>query len=143
MKLIIFAAVSFLFLTSTALAKPVNTGWLGSKAIKGYDSVAYFKVNKAVKGLSEFSHTWNKATWLFSSKENLDAFKASPEKYAPQYGGYCAYAMATGKKVGISPEAFDIRDGKLYLNYNKKIQGTWKSEASSYIQKADTAWKGL
>lgn len=137
-KLSLFFA-SLIF-TIPAFAKPVNTGWLNSTAIKGYDSVAYFKSNKAIKGSDAFSYKWNGATWNFSSKENLEAFKVAPEKYAPQYGGYCAYAMKDGKKVSIDPTAFDVREGKLYLNYSKGVQKKWKSKVSDYIQKADTAW---
>lgn len=139
-SLLIFTS---LLLTSVAIAKPINTGWFSSKAIKGYDSVAYFKQEKAVKGSESFSHEWNGATWNFSSKENLEAFKAAPEKYAPQYGGYCAYAMKDGKKVSIDPNSFDIKDGKLYLNYNKSVQKKWKAEAPSFIEKADKAWDKL
>jgi len=117
-SLLIFT--SFL-LTSVAIAKPINTGWFSSTAIKGYDSVSYFKQKKAVKG----------------------SVKATPTKYAPQYGGYCAYAMKDGKKVSIDPESFDIKNGKLYLNYSKSVQKKWKAEAPSFIEKADTAWDKL
>jgi YHS domain-containing protein len=132
-----------LLLTNMAVAKPINTGWFSTAAIKGYDSVAYFKEKKAVKGLNSYSHEWGGATWNFSSKENLEAFKTTPEKYAPQYGGYCAYAMKDGKKVNIDPNSFDIKDGKLYLNYSKSVQKKWKAEAPDFIKKADTAWNKI
>ena len=129
-----------LIFTFSAFAKSVNTGWFSSTAIKGYDTVAYFKSNKAIKGSSSFTHKWNGASWNFSSKENLEAFKAAPEKYVPQYGGYCAYAMKDGKKVSIDPTAFDVRDGKLYLNYSKGVQKKWKEQVADYVKKADAAW---
>jgi len=109
-------------------------------AIHGYDPVAYFKESKAVKGDKKFSYTWNSADWYFASQQNLDTFKASPEKYAPQYGGYCAYGMADGHKAPTEPEAWLIADGKLYFNYNKTVQAMWKNKQAAYIQTADKIW---
>ena len=141
MKFILISLSSLFFLASTAFAKPIyKGGFFGTAAIKGYDTVAYFKVNKAVKGSKKFSHEWSGATWLFSSQANLDAFKASPTKYAPQYGGFCAYGMAKNSEVGIAPDAFEIVDGKLYLNYNASIQRQWSDSKASYIQQADAVW---
>jgi YHS domain-containing protein len=141
MKSTVFALI--FFFVQIALAKPINTGWFSSDAVKGYDTVAYFTAGKAVKGQKEFTFNWNGADWKFSSKKNLELFKASPNKYAPQYGGYCAYAMADGKKVSIDPKSFDVRDGKLYLNYSKGVQKKWKAEIKSYIENADAAWKKI
>jgi YHS domain-containing protein len=134
---------SLLLLTSCASAKSVYTGWFSSTAIKGYDTVAYFTEGKAVKGSSDFKHKWNGAEWKFLSKKNLDLFKARPEKYAPQYGGYCAYAMADGKKVAIDPKSFDVRNGRLYLNYSKGVQKKWKADITKYIKEADTKWSKI
>src|SRR3982751_3290085 len=97
-------------------------------AIHGYDPVSYFKEGKAVKGDMKYSYSWNSATWYFSNSENLDAFKAKPEMYAPQFGGYCAYGMANGHKAPTDPQAWTIIDNKLYLNYNKDVQQTWKKK---------------
>jgi len=134
---------SLLFLFTSASAKPVNTGWFNSTAVKGYDTVAYFTKEKAVKGKSEFIHKWNGVKWKFASQKNLELFKASPKKYAPQYGGYCAYAMADGKKVSIDPKSFDVKNGRLYLNYSSDIQKKWKADVVDYIEKADEAWEKL
>lgn len=109
-------------------------------AIKGYDPVAYFTEGKPVKGSEAYSFEWNGATWRFSSAENMAAFTANPEKYAPQYGGYCAYGVADGHKAPISPDAFSILEGKLYLNYNKQVQNTWNKDQQGYIKTADEKW---
>ena len=78
--------------------------------------------NKPVQGSEQFSYEWNHGVWLFSSQANLDLFKASPEKYAPQYGGYCAFAAAKDSFAKIDPTQFTVLDDKLYLNYNARIQ---------------------
>ncbi len=106
-------------------------------AIKGYDPVAYFTMNKPTKGMNTISHLWNGATWHFASESNKQLFTANPEKYAPQYGGYCAYGWAQGYAVKIEPDAWAIEGGKLYLNYNKSVQKDWDKERSGYIKKAD------
>ncbi len=106
-------------------------------AIKGYDSVAYFKENKAVKGKPEFSFEWQKARWQFSSLENLNQFKSEPEKWAPQYGGYCAFGVAKGGLVKIEPDQFTLFEGKLYLNYDANITKDWSKDIPSYIKQAD------
>jgi YHS domain-containing protein len=111
-----------------------------NKAIQGYDPVAYFKESKPVKGKSEFSYSWKDGVWYFSNEENLNDFKANPEKYAPQFGGYCAYGVADGHKATTSPDAWTIVDGKLYLNYNKDVQQLWKKDQAGFIQKANTNW---
>ncbi len=92
-----------------------------SVAIKGYDAVAYFRQGAPVKGSPAFKQQWMGATWLFSSAEIRDLFAADPDKYAPRYGGYCAYAVSEGHTASIDPEAWKIVDGKLYLNYSKGI----------------------
>ncbi len=112
-------------------------------AIKGYDPVAYFKQDQPVKGSEDYSYEWMEATWYFSSKENLDAFKESPEAYAPQYGGYCAYAISQGYTARIEPEAWKIVDGKLYLNYNQQIKKKWEANETEFIESADKNWPGV
>lgn len=112
-------------------------------AIRGYDPVAYFSDGKAVKGKPEFSHEWNGASWRFSSQANLDRFAKTPEQFAPQYGGYCAYGTSRGYKVGTDPEAFAVHEGKLYLNYNKAVQTTWNQDRPGYIKTADGNWLKL
>jgi YHS domain-containing protein len=109
-------------------------------AIQGYDPVAYFKESKPVKGKTELSYTWKQAIWLFTSQQNLDDFKANPEKFAPQFGGYCAYGMAEGHKAPTSPDAWTVLDDKLYLNYNKNVQVLWNKDRSGNIEKALKNW---
>ncbi len=109
-------------------------------AIRGYDTVAYFTESKAVKGSKEFTTNWNNADWYFSSKENLVLFKQNPEKYAPQYGGYCAYALAHEHVANTDPEAWKIVDDRLFLNYNKGVQEKWSKDIPGFIKKADDYW---
>jgi len=122
---------------------PINKTFLGNKAIKGYDPVVYFTDGKPVEGKKEFAHEWMDAKWYFATAANRDLFKADPEKYAPRYGGYCAYAVAMGKTADIDPNAWKIVDGKLYLNYNQEIQAKWLEDVPGYIQKADMNWPGV
>ncbi len=121
----------------------INTTFFGNVAIEGYDPVAYFAENAPVKGQKQFSHEWRGANWRFSSARNRDRFAAEPEKYAPQYGGYCAYAVANGSTAGIDPGQFSIVDGKLYLNYNAKIQKRWLEDRDNYIKSADQNWPAV
>lgn len=113
-------------------------------AIRGTDPVAYFTEGRPVAGQSEFSYTWNDATWLFASAEHRDQFAENPEQYAPQYGGFCALAVSQGKTATTDPDAWRIVDGKLYLNYSRERQITWEKDIPGNIQKADANWmKGL
>ena len=124
-----------------ALAKdPVYTGMLSNVAVSGYDPVAYFKAGKPVEGKSAYEYKWKGATWRFSSAENLSAFKADPEAYAPQYGGYCAWAVSQGYTASADPTAWHIVGKKLYLNYNHDVQATWQKDAAGNIAKADKNW---
>jgi YHS domain-containing protein len=109
-------------------------------AILGYDPVAYLTEGKPVKGEADHTHQWNGATWRFSTKQNRNAFAAAPPKYAPQYGGYCAYGVANGYTVPTQPEAWSVRDGKLYLNYSTGVRQKWLEDPAGYIRKADTNW---
>lgn len=122
---------------------PTFTGFFSDEAIRGYDTVAYFTQGKPVKGKDEFSTEYNEATWLFASQEHLDLFLADPEKYAPQYGGYCAYAVSQNTTASIKPELFTIHNGKLYLNYNESINNKWLADKDNYIVDADKHWPGL
>ena len=119
MKLQFYLILLFLAVHGFGQKKPIFSNNAG--AIKGYDPVAYFVQGEAVEGLETFSFTWMEATWLFSNEENLKAFEEDPEAYAPQFGGYCAYAVSQGYTYRTSPEAWKIVDGKLFLNYS------WKS----------------
>jgi len=134
-----FLLFSLVILLTTAYAQS-ELFLVNGEAIRGYDAVAYFKDSKAVKGKKEFATAWNGANWLFVSKENKDAFVASPEKYAPQFGGYCAYGTADGHKAPTQPDAWSIVDDKLYLNYNKEVQVLWKKDQNIMIEKANKNW---
>ena len=118
----------------------VYTSLLSSQAVSGHDPVAYFRVGEPVKGSSEFSMKWNGATWQFANAQNLSDFKKAPEKYAPQFGGYCAWAVSQGYTASSDPEAWHIEDGKLYLNYSKSVQKTWAEDIPGHIKKANTNW---
>lgn len=141
---IIGVVLATLMISTKAFAlDPTYTAFFSDEAIKGYDTVAYFTENKPVKGKEEFSIKYNEATWLFSSQENLDLFTADPEKYAPQYGGYCAYAVSQNSTASIKPELFTIQDGKLYLNYNESINEKWRANKTEFIELADQNWPAL
>ncbi|NES87114.1 MAG: YHS domain-containing protein [Moorea sp. SIO2B7] len=112
-------------------------------AIKGTDPVAYFRENKPIPGNSNFSYQWGNATWYFKNAENRDLFSSNPEKYAPQYGGFCAWAVSQGYTAPIDPEAWKIVNGKLYLNFNKRVQKQWERDIPGNIAKADQNWPGV
>ncbi|MGB3203059.1 MAG: YHS domain-containing (seleno)protein [Nodosilinea sp.] len=109
-------------------------------AIRGADPVAYFTEGKAVQGSADYATTWNGATWRFSSAENLAIFEANPEAYAPQYGGYCAWAVKKGSLASVDPEAWKIVDGKLYLNYSAGVQKQWQGDVAGNIAEANQNW---
>ncbi|WP_114767126.1 YHS domain-containing (seleno)protein [Vibrio rhodolitus] len=113
------------------------------KAIRGYDPVAYFSQAQPVKGNSDFTYQWNGAEWYFSTQENLIAFMANPDQYAPQYGGYCAWAVSKGYTAKIDPTAWNIVNGKLYLNYSKSVQQTWQQDIDGNIRQGDQNWPRL
>lgn len=119
--------------------KPVNTTWLGV-AIDGYDPVAYFESGAPAKGEKANSLEWGGATWRFASAANLQAFKAEPEKYAPQFGGYCAWAVSQGYTADIDPKAWKIVEGKLYLNYSLDVQKKWEEDIPGHIKAARANW---
>jgi YHS domain-containing protein len=118
----------------------VNSSLLGGVAIEGTDPVAYFEEGKPVAGSSDFEHEWMGATWRFASAANRDRFATDPETYAPQYGGYCAWAVSQGYTAKIDPVAWKIVDGKLYLNYSKDVQTQWAGDIPGNVAKADANW---
>ena len=123
-------------------ADPVNKN-PSSVALKGYDPVAYFSGGKPVKGSQQFTHQWMGATWHFASQQSRDTFAANPAKYAPQYGGYCSWAVSRGYTADTDPQAWKVFGGKLYLNYNKSVQKKWEADIPGNISKADSNWPGL
>lgn len=114
----------------------------GELAIRGYDPVAYF-TGQAVKGDPAHAFLWANSRWLFKNKVNLEAFRSDPEKYAPQFGGFCAYGASENHLTPADPEAFTIVDGKLYLNYNKKVKELWLKDTVQRIKRATTYWPSL
>lgn len=140
----IFSIVFFAILLSAGVyAQDVKYFNTNGNAIKGYDAVAYFLQNKAIKGSDSFSCDWSGSKWLFASKANLDSFKLSPEKYAPQYGGYCAYGCSENHLAPTDPNAFTIVGNKLYLNYNLKVKEIWVKDSTGKIKAADGYWPAL
>ena len=127
---------------AAAAAGPVNTTLFGN-AIDGYDPVAYHTMGKPVEGSRKYTYEWMDATWRFANAAHRDLFAADPEKYAPAYGGYCAYGVSQGAKIDIDPEAWRIVDGKLYLNKNKQVQRIWLRDIPGYIELADKKWPDL
>ncbi len=109
-------------------------------AIQGYDTVAYFTEDQAMKGTSEFVASWNDAEWHFASAAHRDLFMATPERYAPQFGGFCAAGLTKGKKVAADPEAWTIVDGKLYIKFNKAVRDRWQDDSAEKIKTAEENW---
>ncbi|MFO7855458.1 MAG: YHS domain-containing (seleno)protein [Paracoccaceae bacterium] len=136
------AALVVAALPARAAEDPVYSDWFGL-AIRGYDPVAYFTEGRAVEGARAHALDWKGATWRFASAEHKAMFEADPEAYAPQYGGYCAWAVAHGGTASVDPEQWRIVDGKLYLNYDAEFQERWSADIPGYIAKADANWPGV
>ena len=112
-------------------------------ALQGYDPVAYFTEHKPVRGNPELTASHAGAIYRFASPAHREAFLAAPAKYAPQYGGYCAYGVAGGYKAPIEPEAWSVVEGKLYLNYSQSVRRRWVSDIPGYVRKADANWPAV
>jgi YHS domain-containing protein len=125
-----------------ARSNEIYTGILSSLAVGGYDTVAYFKQGKPVLGKAEFETQYKGATWRFASKENLDAFKATPAAYAPQYGGYCSWAIAQNYTASGDPLVWKIVGNRLYLNYDRDVQTKWEKDIPGFIASANKNWPG-
>jgi YHS domain-containing protein len=133
------AVLSFAgFASTAAFAGEINK--VDGIAIKGYDPVAYFTDHQAVPGSEAITAEYDGATFKFASAAHRDAFVSNPAKYAPQFGGFCAYGTATGHKADIDPQAFTIVDEKLYLNYSGKVRTKWAEDIPGYIAKANKEW---
>lgn len=143
---VFLAAILFPVFIFSASAQKIDFNVQDGFVAEGYDVVAYFS-GKAVKGTAEYTIMHQGGKFKFSSSANLNAFKANPEKYVPQYGGWCAYAMGeTGDKVAINPETFEIRDDKLYLFYNAYFTNTlkdWLKKPVELQKKADANWPAV
>jgi YHS domain-containing protein len=142
-SVILVIATLFLFVRPAAAAvDPINKNLFGT-ALKGRDPVAYFKEGRPVKGKDEFRHDWMGAKWYFASAANRDEFARNPDKYAPQFGGYCAWAVAHGYTASIDPEAWRIVEGRLYLNYSKDVQKKWEQDVPGFIKQGNENWPKL
>ena len=159
MQIRLIMKIPRLFIVGTALAFFVNHGFSQSPfvlgaldpvfsdrdglAMRGADPVAYFTEKKMLKGTASFGYEWQGARWLFVSSQNRDTFAVQPEKFAPQYGGYCAAAVAAGTVAPSNPTAWMLVEGKLYLNSDEPTQERWKRDIPGNIEKADANWPGV
>lgn len=134
---------SVLFYNSMAVAGPDTETDANSVILAGHDAVAYFTKGRPVLGSADFTATYNDAIYRFSSAENRDTFQADPQRYAPQYGGFCAYGMTFGKKFEIDGKAFEVIDGKLYVNKNLDVYKAWKKDVPTHIVEADAKWESV
>lgn len=115
----------------------------GGVALGGYDAVAYFTESRAVKGDPRFEFSWDGATWRFVSAEHRDRFAREPQRYAPQFGGYCAYAVSRGYTASADPEAWSVVNGKLYVNYSMRVKKTWEKDPAGYIARGESNWPAV
>ena len=144
MKILVLASVVFFgafssFDIAHAAKAPIYTSWQNNIAVGGYDPVSFFS-GVPVEGDKVHSYEYMGATWRFSTQGNLELFKTNPEAFAPQYGGYCAWALAEGKLAKGSPKYWRVEDGKLYLNFNERIQRRWESDIEGFIIAGDENW---
>ncbi|MGF1650030.1 MAG: YHS domain-containing (seleno)protein [Hyphomicrobiaceae bacterium] len=129
--------------SAKAKAEPINTLESPGVAIKGFDPVAYFTLGKPTPGSSDITVQHQGATWRFATSEHKALFEADPAKYTPAYGGYCAFGVAKGALFKIEGDAWSIRDGVLYLNYDKSVQANWLKSPQSFIADANAKWPGV
>jgi len=145
----LFAALVFALAAGVAVAPayadqpPVHTGILSNVAVGGYDPVAYFTDGRPVRGTTQHRITHQGYEYRFASAEHLAAFRANPARYLPQYGGYCAWAVAQGYTAPGNPNNWRIVDGKLYLNYNDEVQQRWERDIPGFIRSANANWPAV
>ena len=137
------AALIIPFSTAQAKDAPVYTGTFSNVAVGGYDPVAYFVDGKPVKGDKAFALDHAGAQWRFATAQNRDRFAAAPERYAPQYGGYCAWAVSQGYTASGDPQYWKVVDDKLYLNYDASVQKKWEQDVPGFIVKANQNWPSV
>ncbi|HWT09971.1 MAG TPA: YHS domain-containing (seleno)protein [Roseomonas sp.] len=126
-----------------ALARAARLNAEDGIAVRGTDVVAYVTEGRPVPGSAAFAHVWQGATWRFASAANRDRFAADPDRHAPAYGGFCAYAVSEGYTAPIDPAAWRIVDGRLYLNYDRSVQRRWARDIPGRIARADANWPRL
>lgn len=142
--LFLLVPLTMAYAPSAWASDPIYTSFFGNTAVQGYDAVSYFQGDGVPQeGDEAFAMEWRGAEWRFVSQENLDLFRADPEKYAPQYGGYCAWAMADGKLAKGDALIYDIVDGKLYLNFSAGIQDRWTPTKDEFISQADAQYPNV
>lgn len=139
--LIIFGSI-FVAVPAAANSDPIYTSWRDNVAVGGYDVVSFYS-GKPLKGDKTYLFSHLGVDWRFSSQANLDLFRTNPSAFIPQYGGYCAWAAAHGKLAKGSPKHWHVRDGKLYLNFNSRIQERWDRDIPGFIRQADQNWPDL
>lgn len=143
MKKYILFLFALCHLQMASFAQKASIFSVEGKAIRGYDVVAFFSNHQPVKGNDSINYQWNEANWLFSSMKNKALFIKNPEKYAPQYGGYCAYGTAANHKAPTQIDTWTIVNDKLYFNYNTKVKEIWNKKQDSLIEKANYYWPTL
>jgi YHS domain-containing protein len=139
-KFLALAAAALLSFTGPAFAGADTETDANDVILAGHDAVAYFTQGKPVLGAKQYTASYSDAIYRFSSAENRDIFRINPEKYAPVYGGFCAYGMTFGKKFEIDGKAFEIVDGRLYVNKNVDVYKAWKKDVPTHIVQADSKW---
>lgn len=145
MKKLLMITGLALLVSAQIIAQKAQVFNTDGTAIHGYDAVAFFTTGKPEEGVAQFTYKWMDVNWQFASNKNLEAFKAAPEKYAPQYGGYCAYGTADGDghKAPTEIDTWTIAGDKLYFNYNKNVKNMWMKDQKRLIEKADKNWPEL
>ncbi len=142
---LVVAMVIFICITAPSFAgeqSEIYKNWR-ELAIRGYDPVAYHEKGGPVEGSTKYELKWKDALWRFASAEHRDLFKANPEKFAPRYGGYCAWAVSQGYTASTDPLAWTIVESKLYLNFNTSVKSKWEKDIPGNIKKADANWPGV
>ncbi|MBC7935168.1 MAG: YHS domain protein [Rhizobacter sp.] len=142
MKKVVIVLLAVIF-SAGAYAQSTKFTSKNGVAIKGYDPVAYFNQQSAVEGNDKYSFDWSGSKWKFVSQNNLDSFKTAPERYAPQYGGFCAYGTSENHLSPTDPKAWTVVNNKLYLNYNLDVKQLWIKDTTSRIKAADGYWPSL
>ena len=135
-----FAAAIALSFTALVQAGPDTETDANGVILAGHDAVAYFTEGRPVTGKADYTAVYNGAIYRFNSAANRDTFRAEPARYAPQYGGFCAYGMTFGKKFEVNGKAFEIVDGKLYVNKNEDVYKAWREDVPKHIDEADGHW---
>ena len=136
-------ALALAAVTASAGPQPVVNVSRGQLALRGYDAVAYWTDGRSIRGVASFTHRWNGAEWRFSSSANRDAFAKDPSRYAPRFGGYCAYAVSRGYTADGDPNVWRIVDGHLYLNYSKRAQVLWEEDIPGNVVRGSRNWPGV